>query len=373
MRDVIRNGLLNRKVALGAGTLVAALGIGVAMQTFLSGPSLEETAAAPLVVDDITLTSTSAAALGAAGAPAPAASGLAPAPASIPAPAAPVQAAAPEPVALADPLPDPFPNSGASAPDAAPQRLAAARLEDADALSPDAPPRVGEAAAPLGCEIEMTSRALVAAMVAVEINAACLPDARFVLHHNGMMFSALTDAQGRSKLTVPALAENAVFIAAFDNGDGAMVQQTVTDLAAYGRAVVQWRGSTGLGLHAREFDAAYFSEGHVHRNAAGSLADAALGTAGVLLRFGAGPDPLMAEVYTFPVDAAAGDGRIALSVEAEITAENCGAPVEAQTLQLRREGGLQVQDLTLNMPDCAAAGDFLVLKNLLQDMTLAAR
>lgn len=220
----------------------------------------------------------------------------------------------------------------------------------------------------------MTADPAPAAMVALMIEASCLPDARFTLHHSGMMFHALTDDDGRANLRVPALARNAVFIAAFDNAAGAVAQIDVPMLDFYDRVVAQWRGNTGLGLHALEFDARYFDAGHVHSANPSDMSAAASGTSGFLTRFGAnaGADALMAEVYTFPSRTANSSGRIGLSVEAEVTAANCGKEIAAQTLQLKPGEALRSQEVTLYMPDCAATGEFLVLKNLFEDLKVAA-
>lgn len=350
-----------RSLMLGGGVALIAISIGLGMQTFGGSPTLTASEPpTPLEVEEIVLTSASAAGLGAAEDFVVPEEALTPV-VSRAEDTAPTQL---EAVALEGPTPDVLPETLTDTPS---ETVTMAQL--GSEIRPGTSEPALEA-----CEITMSSRALVAAMVSLEVQADCLPGERFVLHHNGMMFSALTDPTGRAKLTVPALSENAVFIASFGNGEGAMAQQSVTDLNQYGRAVVQWRGAAGLELHAREFEAEYFAPGHVHKGATGSLADAALGKAGVLVRFGADtPEPLMAEIYTFPTGATPNSGTIALSVEAEITADNCGREVEAQTLEVQGAAGLRVQDLTLFMPDCAATGDFLVLKNMLEDMTLAAR
>ena len=227
----------------------------------------------------------------------------------------------------------------------------------------------------MACDITMDASPEPGAIVSLSLDAPCMTDERFVLHHNGMMFSAMTDQDGKADLSVPALTENAIFIASFGNGDGAVAQQTVEDLSKYGRVVVQWKGDTGLGLHAREFEAEYYSSGHIHAEAKGALEDLQRGTGGYLQRFGtrSGFDPLIAEVYSFPVGQNRKDGTVYMSVEAEVTALNCGLDVEAQTLEIREGADIRIQDLTLFMPKCDAVGDFLVLKNLVEDMTLASR
>ena len=317
--------LMNRTALLGV-TLLSALGIGFVMQ-FMASPKTAEAPPPPLEVTDITLT----------------ASLSVPKDAPVPQPAViPVQATsveAPEPKAPA------------------PVLVAAETDVQACPITLDASPRP-------------------AAMVELSLSAECLPSELVTFHHNGMMFSETTDAGGSLNLTVPALAPKAVFIASFQSGEGAVAQIDVNSLKAYDRIVVQWQGrDTGLGLHALEYDAAYWSDGHVWADTPGSTRDTAAGTSGLLTRLGTPTidEPLMAEVYTFPSQMAQTPGSVRLSVEAEVTARNCGRQVDAQTLEYRTVNPLRVQDLTLFMPECDTVGDFLVLNNLVEDLTIAAK
>ncbi len=225
------------------------------------------------------------------------------------------------------------------------------------------------------CQIEMTATPTVAAMVNLGIDAPCLANDRVTLHHNGMMITETTDADGSLEITVPALAEQAVFIASFSNGAGAMARTEVSALSLYDRVVVQWKGLSGLELHALEYGAPYFSAGHVWAEAARSPESASDGTGGFIMPLGNpdAPSPLLAEVYTFPTETARQSGLIDLSVEAEVTDLNCGREIAAQTLEVHGGAVPKVKDLTLPMPACDATGDYLVLKNLLQDLSIAAR
>lgn len=63
---------------------------------------------------------------------------------------------------------------------------------------------------------------------------------------------------------------------------------------------------------------------------------------------------------------------MALSIEAEVTAGNCGQDISAQAIELRRDGTLRTRELSLAVPDCDGVGDFLVLNNLLDDLKIAA-
>ena len=223
------------------------------------------------------------------------------------------------------------------------------------------------------CDITAEARAVAAAMVKLSLQAACMPNERLTVHHNGMIFTETTDAKGALEVSVPALAEEAVFILAFSNGDGAVAQTSVPELADFNRVVLQWKGDAGFEIHAREFGADYGEDGHVWQGAPRDMATAVTGEGGFMTRHGNtdAPEPLMAEVYSFPAAATAQAGDVALSVEAAVSPENCGLEIEAQALELRGDSGVQTQNLTLAVPSCDAVGNFLVLNNLLQDLKIA--
>ncbi len=269
--------------------------------------------------------------------------------------------------------------------------LTAARTDDEAARNssgmPEAPAPVAapapEAALPatptdpdvpsLGCAV--TARATPGPMATVDLAVAapCLGNSRLAVHHNGMTFTAITDADGTLDLTVPALAERAVFIAAFDNGEGAVATTEVEDIADFDRIVLQWQGKAGFQIHALEFGASYGGPGHVWSGA--EPTDAGERTTGTVVRLGAEEalSPRLAEVYTFPAAAADRSGDIALSIEAEVTPDNCGRDISAQLLERKGADRMQTRALDLTVPGCTAVGDFLVLNNLLDDLKIAAK
>ena len=250
-----------------------------------------------------------------------------------------------------------------------PSEAAMMRLPAPASASPDmALPAPQTAQAP-DCPVTLTADVAAGAMMALTLEAPCHREERLTLHHQGLMLTEVTDAEGRLSLELPALAEQALVIAAFDSGRGATTQIEVPSLAFYDRVVLQWKGDSGLHLHAREF-----GSGHVWAASAGDLTRTAAGEGGFLTLLGARdtPDALQAEVYTFPRAAARVSGTINLSIEAEVTAANCAQRVEALTLDLRSGKAPHAADLSLEMPDCESTGDFLVLKNLIEDLKIAA-
>ena len=224
------------------------------------------------------------------------------------------------------------------------------------------------------CALTAAARPIAAAMVNLTLAAPCLPNERVTVHHNGMIFTQTTSDTGTLNLNVPALAEEAVFIMAFANGDGAVAQTKVEDISDFDRVVLQWKGDTGFEIHAREFGAAYGGTGHVWLGAPGDIAGAITGSGGFSLRYGdaKAPEPLLAEVYSFPKDTNGQAGIVELSVETEVSDINCGLEIEAQTLEIVNGGAIKTRSLTLSVPECDAAGNFLVLNNLLQDLRVAA-
>lgn len=259
-----------------------------------------------------------------------------------------------------------------------PGRLPDAPVALAALSDPRTPGGIGdlpaeEPAPGFGCEVALAAQPLAAAMVRLTLSAPCLGGERFSLHHNGMMFAAVTDDAGHADIAVPALNEAAVFIATFASGASAVATAEVAALEDYDRAVVQWRGPEGLRIHALEYGADYGEAGDVWAGAARDMASAARGEGGFIIRLG-DPDifePMIAEIYTFPTGTALKAGMIDLSLEAEVTAGNCGRDIEAQVLQKSGTQRMKVRELALAIPACDAVGDYLVLKNMFDDLSIA--
>lgn len=334
-----------KSYVLGGATFVCALGIGYVMQYGFNAPR-GKALVAPAQVEVVEITDVSSG----AAAPRPDVS-LVPRGASA--------TLLPQPVAATEDLDTSNLPAGFGKPRAEAPRPAAQ----------------SEVAAAQDCKVTLDAEPGAGAMVNLTLNAPCHPSDRVTIHHMGMMFTTATDAAGLLSIRVPALAEQAVMIASFADGTGATANAEVSSLAFYDRVAVQWQGPAGLQLHAREFTSGYFGPGHIWHDATGDLAAAAIGEGGFLVRLGnaAAPEARMAEVYTFPTGTAKQAGEVLLTVEAEITPQNCSKAIEAQTLELRGAQGIRTRDLVVDMPGCDTIGDFLVLKNLIENLTIAAR
>ncbi len=245
-------------------------------------------------------------------------------------------------------------------------------------LEAETTPEIETSAALTGeveCAPSMIAQASAAASVALSVSAPCHKSTAFVIHHQGMMFTAMTNTAGEAEMIVPALAEVSVMIAAFDDGEGAVATAAVPDFSKFDRAVLQWQGDTAVMLSAYEGDAGFGDDAHIHAGNPGDMGRVDQLQGGYLVRLGdtSAQDPLMAEIYTFPSSAHANVADVMIVAEAEITAQNCGHEMNAQSIQVSPTGATSALDLTMVMPDCDAVGDFLILQNMFEDLTLVSR
>lgn len=208
------------------------------------------------------------------------------------------------------------------------------------------------------------------AMIGLTLIAPCHENERVVVKHAGLVVSARTTASGSLFTSIPAMDAGGAVEVLFSDGETASAAIKMPEIAAMRRFAVQWQADDAFQIHAFENGASYSQPGHVsaadpHRPAAGIPAKG-----GFLVQLGdpSSTLPLVAEVYSFPVDPSA---RVDVVVEAEVTAETCGRELLGETLT-SIGGKVKVTDLTLAMPDCDGVGDFLVLKNLVPDMKIAA-
>jgi hypothetical protein len=268
-----------RRAVTIIGTLICAAGTGYFMQNILVGNAAQEGSvqvASVAPTQDVLPMEEQGGDVPLSQAPAPLVAPV------LPEGAAPTELAMPR----SEPTPEiALPTPPASAPQ--PEPLPDLPVEVA-ALSdqPISPAPANEPVASPACEMKLYAVAVDAAMVDLALDAACKPDAQFTVHHNGMMFSGITDADGLSSLSVPALSEAALFIVSFALGGSAVASVSVEDLSEYDRAVVQWNGPTGFQIHALEYGADYDEPGHIWEGAAHDQARAIAGEGGFLTQSG---------------------------------------------------------------------------------------
>lgn len=230
------------------------------------------------------------------------------------------------------------------------------------------------ASAQANCSPLMTAETSAGAMVRLAVTSECHAGSEAIIHHNGMMISVQLDEDGAYEVNFPAMTETALFMLEFPGGAVAIASAEVASLSFYDRVALQWQGDAGLELHAYEFGAEFNSEDHVWHTNPRSMDHAALGEGGFLVNLGAGSgdEAFSAEVYTFPTATSRQNGSVSMSVEAIVSEANCGKTVEASALNAKQDQGLNVRNLTIEIPDCDAVGDILVLNNLVEDLIIGS-
>ncbi len=220
---------------------------------------------------------------------------------------------------------------------------------------------------PVNCGLSARARAVPGASAVLTIKAPCHANEPVDVLHSGLTVTQMTDENGAMELTIPALSEYAIFLISVDDQNGTVATTHIPDLTEYSRIALQWAGDTNLQIHALEFGASYGGKGHVFSDpgAQGAGSVVTLGSAGF-------DDAQNVEVYSFRYGQTDRTGSIALTVEAEVTDANCDRNLSVQSFELRADQRLRSRELTLNLPNCTQAGEFLVLNNLIEDLTIAA-
>lgn len=223
------------------------------------------------------------------------------------------------------------------------------------------------------CDVTLSAEPEAAALVTLVMEAPCRADEQLTVAHAGLRFTDTVAEDGLYMVTIPALTEEARFSITFTNGDTVTTRHMMPTVRDYDRVAIQWEGDSGLQLHALEFGARYGDSGHVWSGAPQTSLRGVRAQGGFLMRLGnaAIQNAEIAEVYTFPSSRMARAGTIRVTVEAEVTEQNCGQEVGGVAFQPGADGSLQDTALTLAIPACDAVGDILVLKNLLRDLKVA--
>lgn len=221
--------------------------------------------------------------------------------------------------------------------------------------APDASPALTEA-----CPMTLDLMAEAQAMIGLTLVAPCHAGERVVLRHAGLVITAQTNATGSLFLALPAMATAAEVSVLFADQTSVASRIEVPELASMRRFAVQWIAEDAFQLQALENGATFGSPGHMSAENPGDGALRILGEAGV-------DRPMMAQVYTYPVDPQA---RVEVIVEAAVTETTCNRDLLGETIT-SVGGKVTVTDLTVATPPCDAVGDILVLKNLAPDVKIA--
>ena len=221
------------------------------------------------------------------------------------------------------------------------------------------------------CAIEASATPMPGALVALTVSAPCNSGEEVEFGHAGLRFSEQLGPDGGIELMVPAMTADAVFTVAFANGQQVSAEASVADIADYERVALVWHGATGLQLHAMENGATYGEPGHVWAEAPGAAALATEGKGGFVSVLGSTATGYAADVYTYPESLMPSSAGPEVSIEAQVMENTCGSKIEG--LFLRSEAGRAPMETNVSMavPACDAVGEYLVLKNLPQDLKIA--
>ncbi|MCB2115842.1 MAG: hypothetical protein KDE00_05940 [Rhodobacteraceae bacterium] len=244
----------------------------------------------------------------------------------------------------------------------APLKAGTALAQRVDALDPAAPKTQSAADANytafgIACADPVMSMEVAArAMLKVHVAAPCFANERVTVTHEGLMFTVATDVAGDADFVIPAMAQQAFVNLHFASGDEIGMSQPVSGLEGLNRIAVLWSGGEGLHLSALEAGGGFGSAGHV---SAAAPRDRGTSLGGFLVTLGdaAVDRPLMAEVYTAPVQAKVDE----VIVEAAVTDETCGKVVNGAIVGKRGLAPVTHDTLSFAMPGCDAVGDQLML------------
>lgn len=267
--------------------------------------------------------------------------------------------AEPAPAPKPEPVPEPVKIAEPAAPVAPAEPAAKPEVVQA-AAEPEAP----------ACDLSLELVNMPGAMIGVTLLAPCHPNQRVVLRHAGLAVTGQTTATGALFTDLPALETAAAVEAFFADGTRAKADVAMPELATLRRFGVQWQADDAFQLNAFEDGATYGDPGHVsatdpHGPVAGLPPKGGFLT---LVGDATAANPLLAQIYTYPADPTV---KPEVFVEAAVTEKTCGRELIGETLTTAG-GSTFVTDLTLAMPECDAIGDYLVLKNLVLDMNMAA-
>ena len=221
----------------------------------------------------------------------------------------------------------------------------------------------------INCPIDLQLLPAEAATLSLSLLAPCRASERVVIRHGGLAFTAQTSLIGGLAMSIPGMEISGAVTVRFEDGSEAHAAADLPDLPIYQRFAVQWMAQDTFEIHAFENGAGRNAPGHV------SAANPQRRLSGVPTRGGdltlLGDDsvalPMLAEVYTWPLDPAM---SVEVQVETVVSDATCGRDLLGELL-LSQAGAVDVTDLTMATPACDAIGDVLVLNNPVADMKLA--
>ncbi len=207
------------------------------------------------------------------------------------------------------------------------------------------------------CAATLDAAPAIDGLIQLRLDAPCNADERIVVSHGDLAFSAMTGPDGGYSGYIPALAAQASVDVFMADDTYLQAQAEVPDYNSYARVIVQWNGPNVMDLHAFHGGAGHDEPGHVH---VASPFDPALEEA-FLIALGteAGPEPMLAQVYSVP---AAQAGNVRLSLEVESDSRVCGQDMTGYILRAGPGARDTVEELGVAMPGCDDPDGLVILQ-----------
>lgn len=187
----------------------------------------------------------------------------------------------------------------------------------------------------------------------IDFHAPCHARTPIELHVNSLVADVRTDATGQLNLRMPALSSEV-------SVDVRLGQRTLSRKLTLAKAGAQqlvalaWNGPQTFFIKAE------------------SMGTGSHEIARAFTRVGTGEGASF-EIFSSSALDILGVSIVRLSVETEVTEENCGRNVSTLAYQTGYLGELRPTEIAYTMPDCDRVGDVVRLQNLLRDMRLASR
>lgn len=223
------------------------------------------------------------------------------------------------------------------------------------------------------CEAGFTAMAAPGAMVDLTLEAPCHAGQKVDIFHAGMRFTEVLDQAGLMQITLPAMEEDALFNAQFSDGQIKSAEILMLTANDYQRTALFWKGATGFALYALEGGALYGESGHVSAETPYTPVRGTSAEGGFLTKFGQDKSGYHAWIYSYPTMLTDSGPAPEISIEAKVLPGTCGSEITATILRNLDAGGVKAMPLIMAVPGCDAVGEYLVLKNLPQNLRLATK
>lgn len=219
------------------------------------------------------------------------------------------------------------------------------------------------------CAANLALAPLPGALIYAELTSRCDAGAEVEFDHAGLKFTESLNEDGMLTVMVPAMTRDASVVAMIEGRDDTVEARVeIDDVNEYDRIALVWKGGTGLQLHALENGAYYGEAGHIWAEEPGLPARATDGEGGFVTVLGSTTGGYAADVYTYPLSMPTAP---AVSIEAQVLETTCDNAIVGEYLRSVPDGEPKATQVGMVVPECDAVGEYLVLKNLPQDLTIA--